>query len=115
MAIELSKTRDFGEIISDSFLFIRENLKPLLKCFFIFCGFFMVATAVSSYLYQTRLYGTINTIANTDPNSFDTPNGPFAALSRIFGIEYFLLLLFLFLNGVMISVTITSYMAVYKA
>jgi len=115
MAIELSKTRDFGEIISDSFLFIRENLKPLLKCFFIFCGFFMLATLVFSYLQQTKMFGAINGITTADPNSFDTQTGPFAALSRLFGIEYLLLLLFSFLSGTMMNVTVISYMAVYKS
>jgi len=111
--IELSKTRDFGEIISDSFLFIRENFKPLLKCFFIFCGFFMLATLVVSYLQQTKMFSTINNVA-VDANSFDTNQGPFGAFSKLFGIEYFLLIFFGLLNLTAIMVTVLSYMAVYK-
>jgi hypothetical protein len=53
--IELAKPRDFGEIISDTFLFIRQNFKGLLKSFFIFCGFFMVAGAVSMSIMQVRM------------------------------------------------------------
>ncbi len=30
--IELRKARDFGELINDSFLFIKGNFKPLLRC-----------------------------------------------------------------------------------
>ena len=38
--IELLKVRDFGEIITDSFGFVRQNFKQLVKCFFVFSGFF---------------------------------------------------------------------------
>ncbi len=112
--IELSKTRDFGEIISDSFLFIRENLKPLLTCFFTFCGFFMLATIVLSYLEQTKMLGAMNTLGG-DPNSFDTQTGPFAVFSRLLGVEYLFLIFFMFLNWTTMVVTVISYMAVYKA
>jgi len=111
--IELSKTRDFGEIISDSFLFIRENFKPLLKCFFIFCGFFLVATIVLSYLQQTKIISMMNNV-NTNNDSYSTSSGPFSAFSQFFGIEYFLVLIFQILTATMITVTVLCYMAVYK-
>jgi hypothetical protein len=110
--IELSKARDFGEIISDSFLFIRENFKPLLKCFFIFCGFFMVATVVVSWMQQSKVIGALN---NFDPNSYSSGSNPFGAMSQYFGIEYVLVIVFAFLNGTAMTVTVISYMAVYKA
>ena len=53
-AIELSKTRDFGEAISDSFLFVRQNLKLLLSAFFIFCGFFLLAGTVIGIMQQMK-------------------------------------------------------------
>jgi hypothetical protein len=52
--IELAKPRDFGEIISDTFLFIRQNFKGLLKSFFIFCGFFMIAGALAMGVMQYK-------------------------------------------------------------
>ena len=111
--IELSKTRDFGEIISDSFLFVRENFKPLLKCFFIFCGFFLAATIVVSYLQQTKMMSILNTV-DTNSDSYSVESRPFSAFSRFFGVEYFLAILFQILNLTMIVVTVLSYMAVYK-
>jgi hypothetical protein len=58
--IELAKPRDFGEIISDTFLFIRQNFKGLLKSFFIFCGFFMVAGALAMCIMQYKTSYNVN-------------------------------------------------------
>jgi hypothetical protein len=109
--IELSKTRDFGEIISDSFLFIRENFMPLLKCFLIFCGFFLLASLVLTCLQQAKLIGLMN---NTDPNSYSSNGDPFQRLSKFFGVQYFITIIFHLLSITAITVTILSYMAVYK-
>ena len=39
--VEFRKVRDFGEVISDTFLFMKQNFKPLFKAFFYLCGFFL--------------------------------------------------------------------------
>ena len=111
--IELSKTRDFGEIIGDTFMFIRENFSPLLKCFFVFCGFFMVASFVVNYLEQMKLIGAMNDIT-ADPDSYNTDTNPLTGVSKLLGIPYLLALLFQFLTEGIIVVTVISYMAVYK-
>lgn len=67
--IELLKTRDFGEVITDTFVFIRENFKPLIKCFVIFCGFFVVASAVFSAIQQAKAIGVVNEAAYLQPQS----------------------------------------------
>jgi len=43
--IELSKVREFGDIISDSFIIIRQNFKPLMIAYLVICGMF-IATGV---------------------------------------------------------------------
>lgn len=56
---ELRRVRDFGQIISDSFTFFKDNLKPLFKCLFIICGFFIALGSVSSiftYLSMSSFY-----------------------------------------------------------
>jgi hypothetical protein len=109
--VELSKTRDFGEIISDSFLFIRQNLKPLLSCFFVFCGFFLLATAVTSIMQQIKIASMLNNVADfgTVNNTADLAN---------FGANYeigtALVALFELLLYVVMPLTIISYMAIYK-
>lgn len=46
--IELRRLRDFGQIITDSFTFIKENFRPLFKALLIICGFFILIGAVST-------------------------------------------------------------------
>ncbi len=107
--IELAKPRDFGEIINDTFIFVRQNFKPLLKYFFIFCGFFLAATAATSILTQINVFKNVN---NFNPNSFDSDNR-FAAFSFLTP-AYFLTMLFLVLEYLSISVMVLCYMALYK-
>src|SRR6202007_1524506 len=101
--IELAKPRDFGEIISDTFAFVKQNLKPLLKYFFIFCGFFLLATGATEILTQIQALDRIN---NFNPNSFDNPMSPFA----VFTPAYFLNLFFLMLEYLSIAIMTLSFM-----
>jgi len=107
--IELSKPRDFGEIINDSFLFVRQNFKYLIKYFFIFCGVFLLASIVVSVITQLKI---INTVTNYNPNSFD--NDDLVSRFSFLSLRFLLLLVFLFLEYCAINVTITCYMALYK-
>jgi len=107
--IELAAPRDFGEIINDTFTFIRQNFKPLLKYFFIFCGFFILVTASMTILLQIK---AVNLVDNYDPNSFDQANG----FTRVFSLlwVYLVLALFLVLQYVAINVTILCFITLYK-
>jgi uncharacterized membrane protein len=109
--IELLKVRDFGEIISDTFVFVRENIKPLLKCFFVFCGFFIAASALFSILQQLKMYSVITDATTLGPRSLFGTSSPFA---KLFNVEYFILLLLLILTYFAMQVTVFSYMALYK-
>jgi hypothetical protein len=106
-SIELSKTRDFGEIISDSFLFIRQNFKPLLSCFFVFCGFFLVAGTVASIMQQIKMIDVMN---NPDGGIPQSSSGVWAA----YGLETLFTAVFALLGYIAITVTVTSFMALYK-
>lgn len=57
--IELRRVRDFGQVINDSFVFLKENLKPLFASLLIICGFFIVLsciTTMSTYLKMSEIY-----------------------------------------------------------
>jgi hypothetical protein len=110
--IELLKIRDFGEIITDTFGFIRENFKPLIKCFFIFCGFFLICVAIFSVMQQIKMVNTVNNIRLDAPNSIfgSKSNYPFS----MFGIEYLMIIIFYFLTFAATHVTVISYIALYK-
>jgi hypothetical protein len=46
--IELARNRDFGDIISDTFVLIRQNFMPLLKSYFVICGLFLLTDILLS-------------------------------------------------------------------
>ena len=53
--LEFRKLREFGEIINDTFVFIRENFRPLLKVFIYLCGFFLLAGIAASVMQELNL------------------------------------------------------------
>lgn len=107
--IELAKPRDFGEIINDTFTFIRQNFKPLLKYFFIFCGFFIVASAALTILIQIR---ALNITDNINPNGFEDQSFFSREMSLIWtGLLLALLLVF---EYVAVNVTVLCFITLYK-
>lgn len=105
--IELAKMRDFGEVISDTFLFIRQNLKELLKSFFILCGFFLIALASVSFLQQYKMMHTFNEAHAGGPQTFGSTMSDF-------WVSYVATMVISFMTMCAISVTILSFMALYK-
>jgi len=94
--IELNRVRTFGEIIEDSIEFFKQNWKPLLRAYFTICGFFLVASLVIS-------------IVNTNATFRRAAIGetPFTFI-------YFLSIAFGVINYLLVTLTILSYIAVYK-
>ena len=56
--IELEASRDFGDILNDTFILIRQNFKPLVKAYFVICGVFIFAGILTS---------TLSNLNNDDP------------------------------------------------
>jgi hypothetical protein len=107
--IELLKARDFGEIINDTFTFIRQNLKPLLRYFFIFCGFFMIVGTITTVMQQTKMAEMVDIVRNT--NAGETyGRSPF----YMFTPDYWINILAIGLTYFSLMVMVLSYMAVYK-
>jgi len=111
--LELAKSRDFSDLISDTFQFIRENFKPLIKCFFVLCGFFLVAGFVLTFMQQLKIVNITSSVAG-NPNDYDTPT-PATAFSRLFGWQYFITILFQLLTYTVMTIVVISYMAIYRA
>ncbi|RNL49661.1 hypothetical protein [Pedobacter jejuensis] len=104
--IEFKKVRDFGQIINDTFTFIRQNLKPIVKTYFIFSGLFVLGAMLSMLLQQYKTIGMINSIdGNTARNAF--------GFGSLYGIEYYLAVIFSFAGYASTTVAILSYIAVY--
>lgn len=101
--LEFKKIRDFGEIINDTFLFLRQNFKPLVKVFFALCSVFLVGSAITTIIYTLNTYDFMR---NPGTPSFDR-------LSQIFNLNYFLIFVFSFANYIAMFVSVLSYIAVY--
>ena len=94
--IELTKARGFGEIIEDSIQFFKQNWKPLLRSYIIICGFFWIASLAVSLFNVNQ---TAQRVALGESK---------------FGYTYFLSIGFSLISHVMILLTVTCYVAVYK-
>ncbi|AYL97424.1 hypothetical protein [Mucilaginibacter celer] len=109
--VELAKTRDFSETISDTFTFVKQNIKPLFKAFFVFSGFFLVAGTISAVFFQMKMVNLANgvmapgPVANLDYGS---------SFFERFGIEYFITILLYMITLTVLKVTTFSYVAIYK-
>ena len=108
--IELRKIRDFGLNINDSFLFLRQNLQPLLKAFFAICGVFMIGHAIFSGLYQSRMGGVFQQLFSGRVKAGQYNTNPY---NNIFSIEYLMVLIFLLLTFVSMKVVLASYLKFY--
>ncbi|MDB5018646.1 MAG: hypothetical protein JWQ84_3478 [Mucilaginibacter sp.] len=67
--IELRHLRDFGQIINDSFIFLKENFKPLFKALFIICGFFIVISTVSTVFTYMNITTSLQTFGSSSYNN----------------------------------------------
>ncbi len=110
--MELRQVRDFGQIISDSLGFFKENFKPLFRSVLVICGFFMVLHVVTNVLMDNQ------NIAMT--NSFRNINGYSGRPQYIEDYTYsYLLRVFIFfiamvLSYVSVYLTTYCYIVLYK-
>jgi hypothetical protein len=105
--VEFKKVRDFGEVIGDTFLFIKQNFKPLLKTFIYFCGFFMLAGLLTAIMVQSNVFREAGAmkIAPIYTNSY-------SRISDFVG-QYLLLIIFIMLFCNAIYVSMLSYVTLY--
>ena len=101
--VEFKKRRDFGQVINDTFAFIRQNIKPLIKTYFTFCGLFVLASMATLLLQQFKMVNVINTVGGM---------GHTRGIG-LYGIEYFLSLIFSFASYSSMTVAVLSYIAIY--
>jgi len=67
--IELRRIRDFGEIINDTFTFLKQNFKPLFSSLLVICGFFVLVGTVATAFSQLSVYDSLDPGAKGDYNS----------------------------------------------
>ena len=55
--IQFRKVREFGENISDTFSFIKQEFKPLLKSYLLIAGVLILITTLLLGVFMGSLYG----------------------------------------------------------
>ncbi|WEK19091.1 MAG: hypothetical protein P0Y49_20145 [Candidatus Pedobacter colombiensis] len=105
--LELKKLRAFGEIINDTFLFIKENFRPLLKVFVYLCGFFILAGMIAAIMQQLETKAFVNGISKMGASAWRTN------LSQIFTFNYLLVVIFSICSSAAILVSTLSFIALY--
>ncbi len=58
--IEFRQIRDFGEVINDTFIFLKQNYKPLLRTVFIISSLFILANIVFSSINLYYMQKTVS-------------------------------------------------------
>jgi hypothetical protein len=61
--LELRKKRDFGEVISDTFQFVRQNFKPLLRSSLYISGPFLLLAAIYFTISYVNMLSSISVYA----------------------------------------------------
>jgi len=107
--IELRKIRDFGQNINDTFVFLRQNLKPLLKSFFAICSVFMLTQAIFNGIYQSHSMGVFQQLfsGRARPGAYNDRFG------GVFSFEYIMTLVFMLLTFTSMKVILGAYLKYY--
>lgn len=106
--IEFRKVREFEGIISGTLLFIKQNIKPLLKAFFSLCGIFILGGLISNIFMQLHM---TDVRENVQAGNYDG----FGVWSSMVSWRYLLVIVFSVLNYTAMYTTILSFIALYIA
>ncbi|MBC8042875.1 MAG: hypothetical protein IAF08_05465 [Rhizobacter sp.] len=104
--IEFRKTRNLGDIINITLLFMRQNFKPLATAIVYIAGPFALLTGVAAGIYQANVR---DLAIGAGGGSAD----PFAAFSQLFSVEYFLIILFSVLESTALIAIVYTYINLY--
>ncbi|MDQ8003750.1 MAG: hypothetical protein REI64_03055 [Pedobacter sp.] len=104
--IEFRQVRDFEGIISGTLLFIKQNIKALLKTFFLLCGFFILAGMISNVFMELHLIDASRGYGSRYNSS---------VWAYMLGWRYLLVIVFSVLNYTAMSTSILSFVALYIA
>ena len=103
---ELRKLRDFGQVFNDTFVFFKDNLKPLLRSLFVICGVLMligIVSTVATYLNVSSIFTN-----RVDPNLYGM-----SRFNASFFINIFVTAFALVITQSCISLVTLCYMSVY--
>jgi len=94
--------------MNDTFVFIKQNLKPVTISFLGISGIFMLAAAIIQGIYQNEMGGIFEQILKGTTTSSPLP-------LELFSSTYFLVGLFAWINIIAMRVTLIAYVKVYES
>jgi hypothetical protein len=104
--VELRKVRDFTDNLNDTFVFIRQNVKPLIASFLGIAGVFLLTAAIINGIYQSQTTGNLfKQIITGRVEGNESVSA--------FGAYYLLVLLFAWLNYNAMTVVVIAFMKLY--
>ncbi len=106
--IKFSQQRDFSATISDAFLFIRNEFKPLLTAVLIYVGPVILITGFFSAWYQSQAMN-LGGLRGTDLESI------LDFYRQIFNFKYALLLIGSMVSSILLSLAVFAYIKLYKS
>lgn len=102
--VEFKQVRDFEGIISGTLLFIKQNIKALLKTFFLLCGFFIFGGMISNVFMELHILDV------GQGSNYRT-----SIWSYMVGWRYLLVIVFSILNYTAMTTSVLSFVALYIA
>jgi hypothetical protein len=106
--MELRKIRDFGEVLNDTFQFIKQEFKPLLLSFIVIAGIPILLSGIIGGLYQQdSMNGIIGILKGVQYRQ--------RSFSEIFNGTYFLLIFLSVLSMVVMRLVLSVYVKLYDA
>lgn len=105
--IQLRKIRDFGEVFSDTFQFIRQEFKPLLLAFTIIGLSFVILDSILLVLYRNHLQDVTAYVRGGNTVTFST-------LFSIYNSTFFLMILVSIISFAAMFTCIAVYMKYYE-
>lgn len=103
--LEFKKIREFGEVVNDTFLFIKQNFKPLIKVFAYLCGFFVLAGMFAAIMHQL----SIKDMKVTDAGNIYAVT----QWEQIFTLNFLLIIIFGVANFAAVNVSILGFISLY--
>ncbi len=108
--IKFSRVRDFSDTISDTFSFLRNELKPLLKTVLVYVGPVILITGFFSAWYQAGVVRhSINWASDSDIDDI------FKMYSQMFDFRYFLMMLGSTVSSILLMLVIMGYITLYES
>jgi len=102
--VNLKKYRDFGQLITDTFLFVKQENKLLLRVILTYVGPFILITAFAGAWMQTGMFKSMDFTNTSDP----------FGIFRDIGLKYVIYMLSALVSSTMMMCTVYSYMFLYS-